>query len=94
MGAAGDSFLSGSAALWGRKLLAKYTQKSSQSHFVQRVRIEMGAAKLKKQEEACEILSSGAGCQSVGGLVCSSSGTAATGSQQLGAQDPQLCLRV
>lgn len=31
-----------------------------------RVRIEMGAVKLKKQEEACEILSSSAGSQSVG----------------------------
>lgn len=47
----------------------------------------MGAAKLKKQEEACEILSSGAGCQSVGGLVCGSLWTSATGFQQLGAQD-------
>lgn len=78
MGAAGDSFLSGSVALWGRKLHAKYTQKSSQIHFVQRVKIEMGAAKLKKQEEACEILSSSAGSQSVGGLVRGSSWSAAT----------------
>lgn len=41
-------------------------------------RIEMGAAKLKKQEEACEILSSSAGSQSVGGLVCGPSQSAAT----------------
>lgn len=38
----------------------------------------MGAAKLKKQEEACEILSSSAGSQSVGGLVRGSSQSAAT----------------
>lgn len=61
-------FISGSVALWGKKPCAKYTQKSSQNSFLERVCIEMGNAKLEKQEEACEILCSCAGCQAVGGL--------------------------
>lgn len=64
----GTPFMSGSVALWERKLHARYTEKSSQSSFLERVSIEMGDAKLEKQEEACEILCSSTGCQSVGGL--------------------------
>lgn len=57
-----------SVALWGRKLHAKYTQKSSQISFLERVSIEIGDAKLEKEEEACEILCSSTSCQAVGGL--------------------------
>lgn len=63
----GTPFMSASVALWGRKLHAKYTQKSSQISFLEGVGIEIGDAKLEKQEEACEILCSSTGCQAVGG---------------------------
>lgn len=54
----GTPLMSGSVALRGRKLHAKYTQKSSQISSLERAGIEMGDVKLEKQEEACEILCS------------------------------------
>lgn len=85
MGAAGTPFLSGSVALQGRKLHAKYTQKSSQMSFLERVGIEMGDAKLEKQEEACEILCSLKCWLPVRGraVACDSSWAAATRSLEL-----------
>lgn len=81
----GTPFLSGSVALRGRKLHAKYTQKSSQISFLERVGIEMGDAKLEKQEEACEILCSLKCWLPVRGraAACDSSWAAATRSLEL-----------
>lgn len=75
----GSPFVSASVALWGRKLHAKYTQKSSQMSFLEGVGIEIGDAKLEKQEEACEIL-----CSSTAARPWEGCGSAATRSQELG----------
>lgn len=63
----GDSFLSGSVALGGGEKTACQIHPEASSDQFGENQDRNGGATLKKQEEACEILSLGAGSQSVGG---------------------------
>lgn len=63
----GTAFVSGSAALWGRRLCQNSPEVFSDRCF-RKSQCRNGRCRLEKQEEACEVLCSSAGCQSVGEL--------------------------
>lgn len=68
MRAAGDSFCKWICCPVGEETACQIYPEVFSDQFLEKVGVEMGDVKLEKQEEACEILCSGAACQSVGGL--------------------------